>query len=101
MKALTPDGHDSALTSAETVVFDFSAPGCAPCRKVPALMENVMEEIHEQDIQAYEINVSEAPDLAARYMVLSVPTLIVFKDGRETRRFNSLPSRAKLLEALK
>jgi len=101
MKALTPDGHDAALASAKTVVFDFSSPGCAPCRKVPALMNSVLEEITDQDIQVYEINVSETPDLAARYMVLSVPTLIVFKEGRETRRFNSLPSRAKLLDALK
>lgn len=100
MKSLTSSGHDAALAAAKTVVFDFSAPGCAPCRKVPALMEDVLKEIADQDIHAYEINVSEAPDLAARYMVLSVPTLIVFKDGRETRRFNSLPSRAKLVEAL-
>jgi len=101
MIPLTPEKHDDALKSAETVVFDFTSPGCAPCRKVPALLESVLTEIPAKDIQTFEINVSESPELASRYMVLSVPTLIVFREGREIKRFSSLPARAKLLEALR
>ncbi|HDP95379.1 MAG TPA: thioredoxin [Candidatus Aminicenantes bacterium] len=100
MKPLTADTHDTALSTAETVVFDFSSPGCAPCRKVPALLESVIDELSLQDIQTYEINVSQVPELAARYMVLSVPTLIIFRNGTEIARFHSLPSRSKLRDAL-
>lgn len=100
MKILTPDTHDNALNAAGTVVFDFSSPGCAPCRKVPALLESVIDELSLQDIEIFEINVSESPELASRYMVLSVPTLIIFRNGTEIERFHSLPSRSRLRDAL-
>ncbi len=100
MKPLVEGEHDNALKSAQTVIFDFSSPGCAPCRKVPGLLNEIVAELHDLDIQTYEINVSDSPDLARRYMVLSVPTLIVFRDGKETSRFSSLPKKSKLLAAL-
>jgi len=100
MKPLVEGEHDNALKSAQTVIFDFSSPGCAPCRKVPGLLNEIVAELQDHDIQTYEINVSDSPDLARRYMVLSVPTLIVFRDGKETSRFSSLPKKSKLLAAL-
>ncbi|MDY0297171.1 MAG: thioredoxin family protein [Acidobacteriota bacterium] len=100
MIALTSDTHDAALQAAETVVFDFSSPGCAPCRKVPDLMRQVIEELSPKEIRGFEIDVTRSPELAARYMVFSVPTLIVFHKGIETARFHALPSKAKLRSAL-
>ena len=86
------------LQNAKPVLVDFYADWCGPCK----MLAPVVEEIAAAS-DAYEVvklNVDDAPDLAARYGVMSIPTLIVFKGGKEVKRVVGVQSKAALLSLL-
>lgn len=99
MEKFDANNHEKILKETEWVIFDFSSPGCAPCKKVPPILREIVEEA-QVDIKAFEIDVTEYPQIAQEYMVLGVPTIIVFKQGKETQRFNSVPKKDKILKVL-
>ncbi len=84
----------------EYVIIDFSSPGCAPCKKVPPLVEEILEEIKDTDISAYEVDITENMEIAQKFFVMGVPTIIIFKQGKEIKRFNSVPKKAKIIAAI-
>ena len=92
---------DEKLNGSQYVILDFGSPGCAPCKKVPPLLAEVLAETGDKDVKAYEIDITEDPDVAQKYFVLGVPTIIIFKDQKEVQRFNSVPKKAKILKAIK
>ncbi len=82
------------------ILLDFSSPGCAPCRKISQALPAVLAELDGVAIHAFEIDITSEPAIASRFFVLGVPTLILFKGGREIARFNSLPQSAKIKQLL-
>ena len=101
MNQVNTQQFDALLAEHETVLADFSSPGCGPCKKVPPFIAEVLAEVNDPGIAACEINVAASMDLAQRFMVMGVPTLIVFKKGQESARFSSIPKKDKLIAALK
>ena len=101
MERISEDIFDDKLSLPGNVIFDFSSPGCAPCRKILPLIEEIINENPEKKISAFEIDVTESPGLAGKNFVLGVPTIIIFYNGKETARFNSIPGKAKIVSALK
>lgn len=69
-----------ALNSTKPVLVDFYADWCGPCKMVSPLVDELAEE--SDSYKVGKINVDESPELAAKYGVMSIPTLIVFKDGK-------------------
>ena len=67
-----------------TVLVDFWAPWCMPCRMLSPIVDEVGEEVTGAKIA--KVNVDEQESLAARFDVMSIPTLIVLKDGKEVKR---------------
>jgi thioredoxin 1 len=87
------DFQTDVLDSETPVLVDFWAPWCGPCRVVHPILEEIQAE-RESELRIVSLNVDENQQTAARYEVLSIPTLILFRDGAETKRIvGALPKR--------
>lgn len=71
---------DDVLNQKGVVVVDFWAPWCGPCRMVVPIVEEITRE--RNDIKVGKVNVDEQPELASRFGVVSIPTLVVMKNGK-------------------
>jgi thioredoxin 1 len=100
METITGTDVQEKLSASEYVILDFSSPGCAPCKKVPALLEEVTREVAGQDLRIYEVDITREAAIARTYFVLGVPTIVIFRHGKEIARFNSLPRKEKIVLAL-
>jgi len=81
------------LESDQPVLVDFWAPWCGPCRVVHPILEEMASE-REGELRIVSLNVDDNQQTAAQYEVLSIPTLILFKNGAEAKRVvGALPKR--------
>ena len=72
--------NEEVLRSDKPVLLDFWASWCGPCRMLSPIVDQVADE--RPDVKVGKVNVDEQPDLAAQFGVMSIPTLLVFKDGK-------------------
>ena len=71
--------HKEVLNSEKPVLLDFFASWCGPCRMVGPILDEIAEE--REDIKVCKVNIDEQPELAHRYRIMTIPTLMVLKDG--------------------
>ena len=71
--------HNEVLNSDKPVLLDFFASWCGPCRMVGPILDEIAEE--REDIKVCKVDIDEQPELASRYRIMSVPTLMVLKNG--------------------
>ena len=81
----TKDGLDKALAQKGLLMVDFWADWCGPCKMLAPLVENLDKE-YEGRVTVGKVNVDDEQELAIRYGVMSIPTVIFFKDGKEIDR---------------
>ncbi|GFR39023.1 thioredoxin [Insulibacter thermoxylanivorax] len=78
---VTDQSFKNEVEGAGTVLVDFWAPWCGPCKMIAPVLEELDQEMGDQ-VKIAKINVDDNPDTTSRFGVMSIPTLIVFKDGQ-------------------
>ena len=81
-------------------LVDFWAPWCGPCKMLGPVIDSIAQEAPE-GVLVGKVNVDEEPELASRYQVMSIPTVVSFRDGQEVRRTVGLLPKEKILELRK
>ncbi len=97
--AITKDNLQQALEGGKPVVIDFWAEWCGPCRMIGPIVEQIADE-YKGKAAVGKVDVDHEPKLAERFGVMSIPTLIVFKDGEPADRIVGAVPRQHLKQAL-
>ncbi len=84
MLHFSKDGFDKALSQGKLMMVDFWADWCGPCRMLGPMIEQLADRY--PDVVVGKVNVDDEQELALRYGVMSIPTVIFFKDGKEIDR---------------
>ena len=97
---LSETTFDEEINSASTpVLVDFWAEWCGPCKMIAPILDEIASE-QEGRLTVAKLNVDDAPDIARRFGVMSIPTLILFNDGEPAKRVVGDKSKAALLGEL-
>ena len=97
VQKLNQNNFNNAIANGTTLV-DFYADWCGPCRMVSPIVDEIAEE--RRDITVGKVNVDDENALAMKYGVMSIPTLIVFQDGKEKIRIVGARPKAAILAEL-
>lgn len=92
---VTDQSFTSEVEGQGTVLVDFWAPWCGPCKMIAPVLEQLDQEIGEQ-VKIAKVNVDDNPESASRFGVMSIPTLILFKDGQPVDKIVGLQSKDAL-----
>jgi thioredoxin 1 len=90
--------QDEVLSSDKPVLVDFWAEWCGPCRMVSPIVDEIADE--QDGLKVVKINIDENPAAPRQYGVMSIPTLLVFKDGEPAKRIVGAKPKAALLSEL-
>lgn len=96
---ITKDNYElEVVQSNKPVLIDFWASWCMPCRMVSPIIDEIAEE--REDLKVCKINVDEEPELAAKFGIMSIPTLVVMKNGEIVNRALGARPKQQILELL-
>lgn len=87
--------EEEVVKSDKPVLVDFWAPWCGPCRMLSPVVDNIADE--RTDIKVGKVNVDEQEELAVRFGIMSIPTLIVFKNGEPVKKTMGVQPKAAIL----
>ena len=81
MENVTEKNFDDTINSDELTIIDFSATWCMPCRMLKPIMERLAD--NHKDIRFFNLDIDESEEIAKRYRVFSVPTVVAFRSGKK------------------
>lgn len=91
--------HEEVMESKKTVLVDFWADWCGPCKMLSPIVDELAEEL--DDVKVCKVNIDEQPELASAYQVMSIPTLAVIKDGKVVNTAVGVRPKAAIVDLLK
>ena len=94
---LTLSNFDSTVSSPELTVVDFWATWCGPCKMIAPVLEEI---VNETGLSLGKVNVDEERELAVKYNIQFIPTLLFFKDGKEINRLTGYMDKNSLMSVI-
>ena len=98
VKNLDKDNFEKTLQNNNSVLVDFYTEWCGPCKMMAPIIDEVAEE--REDVEIYKLNIEDAPEIAAKYNIVSIPTIIVFENGNEKARSVGFRSKINILNMI-
>lgn len=95
---INQENFESIINSGKTVLIDFYADWCGPCKMMAPIVEEIAEEI--ADITVGKINVDSESSLAAKFGIMTIPTFVVIKDGEITNQISGAMPKKQLTDAI-
>ena len=99
LKITSQNFEDEVLNSDKITIVDFYADWCGPCKIMSPIIDKIAEE--NSNIKVGKLNVDNAQDVAVKYNVMSIPTIVIFKNGTELKRFVGVTSKDNIINAIK
>ena len=90
--------QEEVINAGKPVLLDFWAPWCGPCRMVGPIVDEIA--VERGDLKVGKVNVDEQPELAGQFGVMSIPTLVVLKNGKVTNQAVGVRPKAQILAML-
>ncbi len=97
---LDNDTFDDAIKADVPVLVDFWAPWCGPCKALGPTIDQIADEVGG-DAKICKVNIDDSMEIAARFGIQNIPTILIFKNGEVAQKFVGLQQKATLLNALK
>ncbi len=100
LKITSENYKEEVLNSEKPVLIDFYADWCGPCRMMSPIIDEIAVQLGEK-VKVGKVNVDENQDLAMEYGVMSIPTIVIRKNGEISKTFVGVRDKNEILEALK
>lgn len=100
MEILNENEFKERIKSEKIVLVDFFANWCGPCKMLGPILESVEKEVDLDIFDFIKIDIDECEELARKYGVMSIPTMIIFKNGEEIDRMIGLRQKSQIIDAL-
>ena len=98
---LTSENFENEVKKAKgTVIVDFYADWCGPCKMMSPIIDKIAEELGES-VKVGKVNTDENMELAEEFGIMSIPTIIIFKNGEISKVFNGVTDKNEIIEAVK
>ena len=99
VKQLTNQEFENSVKNSDKLVFvDFYADWCGPCRMMAPIVEEISEEV--EGVEFYKANCDDEQELAAKYEVMTIPTLLILRKGEQIKEFIGVTDKEEIIEEL-
>jgi hypothetical protein len=99
VKKLTNQEFENSVKNSDKLAFvDFYADWCGPCRMMAPIVEEISEEV--EGVEFYKVNCDDEQELAAKYEVMTIPTLLILRKGEQLKEFIGVTDKDEIIEAL-
>ncbi len=92
--------ESEVVKSEKTTIVDFYADWCGPCKMMSPIIDSVAEELGDS-VKVCKVNTDDNMNLAEQYGIMSIPTIIIFKNGEIVNRFSGVRSKSEIIDAIK
>ena len=100
LKITSQNFEEEVIKSNKTVIIDFYADWCGPCKMMSPIIDKIAEELGES-IKVGKVNTDENMNLAEIYEIMSIPTIMIFKNGEVIKKFLGVTDKSKIIDAIK